>query len=199
VSSLTTTDRLKNLLPQLFSTKKLEGKYYLRFQLTTELSALIDLKYVQESLTINSEQITAVPNLPEYVVGLMSSRNQVFLAVDLAHLIGFPPTTINLRQYQTIVVQVNSGINSVESEEKNLFGLTIKCILGISRILSEQFMPVTTTVPESLRPFVQNYAVIQNTLESYSNEHDTLLGATNCSFLINIPQILSSKIAQQSK
>jgi positive phototaxis protein PixI len=191
VSSLTTTDRLKDLLPQLFNTQKLEGNYYLRFQLTAEISALIDLKYVQESLTIEGEQITAVPNLPEYVVGLMSSRNQVFLAVDLAHLIGFPPATVNLRQYQTIVAQINSKTGLVESEDINLFGLTVKRILGISRILPEQFSPVTSEVPEILLPYVQNYAVLQNN----SDTHNTLLETNSRSFLIDISQILSSKIA----
>ena len=65
MSSLTTTDRLQELLPQLFNTQKLEGDYYLRFQLTDEISGLINLKYVQESLTIKGDRITAVPNLPE--------------------------------------------------------------------------------------------------------------------------------------
>jgi positive phototaxis protein PixI len=195
VSSLTTTDRLKDLLPQLFNTQKLEGDYYLRFQLTTEISALIDLKYVQESLTIDGEKITAVPNLPEYVVGLMSSRNQVFLAIDLAHLIGFSPATVNLRQYQTIIVQIDSGINSVESESINLFGLTVKRILGISRILSEQFIPVAAEVPETLRPFVQKSAMQHNSLESSSENLMNASKATNHSFLIDIPQLINTQIA----
>jgi len=154
MSSLTTTDRLKDLLPQLFSEQRREGNYYLRFQLTNGINALLDLSYVQESVTIDSSQITAVPNLPEYVVGMMSSRNQVFLALDLAHLAGFSPETINQRQYQTIVVQINSGKNNIQSNEFNLYGLTVKAIQGISRILPEQFNSVTTSVPDTLRPFV---------------------------------------------
>jgi twitching motility protein PilI len=195
MSSLTTTDRLKDLLPQLFNTQKLEGNYYLRFQITTEISALIDLKYVQESLTIDGEQITAVANLPEYVIGLMSSRNQVFLAIDLAHLIGFTPATVNLRQYQTIVVQIKSETNSVQSEDINLFGFTVKRILGISRILSEQFSPVTAEVPEILRPFVQKFVVQQDDLESSSDNVVNISKAKNHSFLIDLPQLISTQIS----
>ncbi len=195
MSSLTTTDRLKDLLPQLFNTQKLEGNYYLRFQLTTEISALIDLKYVQESLTINGEQITAIPNLPEYVVGLMSVRNQVFLAIDLADLVGFTPATVNLRQYQTIVVQIKSETNSVQSEDINLFGFTVKRILGISRILSEQFSPVTAEVPEILRPFVQKFVVQQDDLESSSDNVVNISKAKNHSFLIDLPQLISTQIS----
>lgn len=184
MSSLTTTDRLKNLLPQLFSEQQRQGDYYLRFQLTNRISALIDLKYVQESLTVDGDQITAVPNLPEYVVGLMSSRNQVFLAIDLAHLTGFPPETVNLRQYQTIVVQIDS--------EQNLFGLTVKSIQGISRIVPEQFSADILAIPDPLSPFVKS-SVMQARKES-----DHLSAATERSFLIDISKLITTKISTQN-
>lgn len=179
MSSLTTTDRLKDLLPELFNEQRREGNYYLRFQLTNEINALLDLSYIQESLTIDSSQITAVPNLPEYVVGMMSSRNQVFLALDLAHLAGFSPETINQRQYQTIVAQINSGKNNLQSNEVNLYGLTVKSIQGISRILPEQFNSATTSVPDTLRPFVTGF--VQENVDE-------------CSFLIDLNQLITTKI-----
>lgn len=195
MSSLTTTDRIKDLLPQLFSTQQLEGDYYLRFQLTGEISALIDLSYVQESLTINNDQITAVPNLPEYVVGLMSSRNQIFLAIDLAHLVGFSPETINLRQYQTIVVKINSEKGSSPSDDLNLFGLTVKRIQGISRILPDKFSPITEAVPDILRPFVQK-SVVQQRDDQTSPEVDSDASSKemNQTFLIDISKLINTQI-----
>ena len=155
MSNLTTTDRLKSLLPQLFSEQQRQGDYYLRLQLTDDINVLLNLSYVQESLTIDGSQITAVPNLPEYVVGLMSAKNQVFLALDLAHVAGFPPETLNQRQYQTIVVQISSSQNNLQSDEFDLYALTVKRIQGISRFVPEQFESSTITAPESLRPFIQ--------------------------------------------
>lgn len=192
MSNSTTTDRLKELLPQLFNTQKLVGDYYLRFKLTDEISGLIDLKYVQESLTIQGDRLTPVPNLPEYVVGLMSSRNQVFLALDLAHLAGLPPATVNLRQYQTIVVQINSLENNREfdteqTDSNNLFGVTVKKIEGIARILPDDFVSITENVPNSLRPFVKS-AVVQQ------NENTTEIGQDKYSFLIDITQLIHSQI-----
>jgi len=183
VNNLTTTDRLKDLLPQLFSQQQREGNYYLRLQLTDETIVLLDLSYVQESLTIDSSQITAVPNLPEYVVGMMSSRNQVFLALDLAHLAGFAPTTLNQRQYQTIVVQVAASQNSDRSNEFNLYGLTVKRIQGISRILPERFETSVTAAPEIIRPFVRG-SIADGDDES---EVQRL-------FLIDLPRLISTKI-----
>ena len=191
MSNVTTTDRLKELLPQLFNTQKLVGDYYLRFQLTDEISGLIDLKYVQESLTVQGDRITAVPNLPEYAVGLMSSRNQVFLALDLAHLAGLPPATVNLRQYQTIVVQIDSLENNLESnnqtDDANLFGLTVKKIEGIARILPDDFIPITENIPQSLRPFIKS-AVVQK------SENITSSAKEKYSFLIDIAQLICSQI-----
>ncbi|BAZ43411.1 CheW protein [Chondrocystis sp. NIES-4102] len=183
MSSLTTTDRLKELLPQLFNTQEFKGNNYLRFELTAEIIALIDLQYVQESLTINNDEITVVPNLPEYVMGLMSSHNQVFLAIDLAHLMGFAPTTVNLRQYQAIVIQ--------DTSQMNLWGFTVKRVLGISRYQSEQFTSVNIEIPENLRPFVQK-TVIE------SSSQGSNFSATNHSFLLDLTKLISTKISQLS-
>lgn len=188
--SLTTTERLKALLPQLFSEQQRQGDYYLRFQLTNGVSALIDLKYVQESLTVDGDQITAIPNLPEYVLGLMSSRNQVFLALDLAHLMGLTPETVNLRQYQTVIVQIQSDQHneSSNSNEENLFGLTVKSIEGISRIQSEQFCLDIESLPESLSPFVQK-SVISESIDK--NQTAEILEPA---YLIDISKVIQHKI-----
>ena len=193
MSSLTTTERLKELLPQLFSTKINEGDYYLRFQLTDEISCLIELKYVQESLTIDGDRITPVPNLPAYILGLMSSRNQVFLAMDLAHLAGLPPQTVNLRQYQTIVVKLGEsqmGSGDRASDELNLFGLTVKRIEGISRILPEHFIPVVENIPDALRSFVSSAATQEPKNETVSISDRVKVQQ---SFLIDISKLIITK------
>ncbi|MEL6927268.1 MAG: chemotaxis protein CheW [Cyanobacteria bacterium J06600_6] len=184
MNNLTTTDRLKDLLPQLFSQKQREGNYYLRLQLTESVNILLDLTYVQESLTIDHSQITAVPNLPEYVVGLMNSRNQVFLAVDLAHLAGFPPATLNQREYQTVVVQNASKQNNIQSDEFNLYGLTVRRIQGISRILPENFEASIAEAPENISDFIQG-----SILESHQDTEEP-----QRSFLIDLARLLSNKI-----
>lgn len=175
-------------MPQLFSEQQRQGDYYLRFQLTDGITALIDLKYVQESLTVDGNRITAVPNLPEYVLGLMSSRNQVFLAVDLAHLMGLAPETVDLRQYQTVVVQISSERNKESSNLDNLFGLTVKSIQGISRIKSEQFCLETESLPESLSPFVERSVMAESIDKSLTAE------ILEPSYLIDISKVIQHKI-----
>lgn len=183
MNNLTTTDRLKDLLPQLFSQQQREGNYYLRLLLTDEINVLLDLSYVQESLTLDRSQITAVPNLPEYVVGLMSSGNQVFLALDLAHLAGFSPATLNQREYQTVVVQIGSSQNNVQSDEFYLYGLTVMRVQGISRIQPEKFEASLAEAPENIRDFIQG-SILEGHEDTKSQR----------SYLIDLARLISSKI-----
>lgn len=178
MSSLSTMERLKDLLPELFSQQQQRpGNYYLRFQLTNEINALLDLSYVQESIMIDSTQITSVPNLPEYAIGLMSSQNQVFLALDLAHLAGLPPEILNQREYHIIVVRVDSEQNT------DLYGLIVKRIKGVSRIPPEQFNSSIVSAPEILRPFVQGSIQDQNGSEELERW-----------FLIDLGRLIANKV-----
>ncbi len=175
MSSLTTTEKLKQLLPQLFSSETIEGNSYLKFQLTSELSALIDLAQVQESLVITNREITAIPNLSEYVLGLMTSRSQVFLAIDLAHAMALSPETINSREYQVIVVKTN--YHQI-SEEPSLLGLVVRRILGVSRIVNAKLKSSDLEIPPAIVPFVKG--AIQ--------EKETT------SFAIDIQKLIDTKI-----
>ncbi len=159
MASSTTTDRLKELLPELFSTQNIEGDSYLRLQLNSELLASIDLTQVQESLVVPSREITTIPNVPEYVLGLMTSRGEVFLAVDLAHLIGLTPEIVNSRQYQVIVVKTSfadkaNNSASEQSDNPSFLGLVVKRILGVSRFIYDDFELLNKNIPTELDSFV---------------------------------------------
>lgn len=179
MSSLSTTEKLKQLLPQLFTPETIEGDSYLKFQLTGELSALIDLERVQESLVVANAEITAIPNLPEYVLGLMNSRSQVFLAIDLAHALDLPPEAIGYREYQVVVVKENRiDFDTKESNAPYLLGLVVRRILGVSRIIKSNFELSKVDLPDVINPFVRG------TIEQQNQK----------SFLLDIPKFIETKI-----
>ncbi len=183
MSSLTTTEKLKQLLPQLFSSETIEGDSYLKFQLTSELSALIDLSHVQESLVVANREITAIPNLPEYVLGLMTSRSQVFLAIDLAHAMELPPEAINYREYQVIVVKTNiaeaeMNLPTDRLNEPYLLGLVVRRILGVSRIGNRNFDEVEVDFPSAI------ISLVKGTIQQQETK----------SLLIDIQKLIDTKI-----
>ncbi len=179
MSSLTTTEKLKQLLPQLFSSETIEGSSYLRFQLNSELSALIDLAQVKESLVIANREITPIPNLPEYVLGLMTSRSQVFLAIDLPHAMGLPPEAIGCREYQVVVIKESKiDLPTEELNEPYLLGLVVPRILGVSRIINSNFEPSKINLPSAITSFIKGTIEQENTK----------------SLLIDIPKLIKIKI-----
>ncbi len=181
MSGLTTTEKLKQLLPQLFSSDNIEGDSYLRFQLTSELSAWIDLSQVQESLVVANTEITAIPNLPEYVLGLMTSRSQVFLAIDLAHAMGLSPEVINCRDYQVIVVRTSVDAPKKLFDEPNLLGLVVRRILGVARIVEGNWDSSSQDIPSVIAPFVKG------TIEQQDIQ----------ALLIDLPKIINKIIQNQ--
>ncbi|RMF21181.1 MAG: hypothetical protein D6756_12950, partial [Cyanobacteria bacterium J083] len=77
-----------NLAELFFQQKTSAGSAYLRFELTPQMTALIAMEGVEESIVIPRNNITPLPNMPATVLGIMSSRNQVFCLFDLAQLLG---------------------------------------------------------------------------------------------------------------
>lgn len=129
MSSVSTLSRLQELLPQLFQTSVIKGDRYLRFGIN-KLSALIPMTNIQESLLIQGNKITPIPQMPSTVMGLANSRNAVFCIFDLGQLMGLAPLSSYLRQYHVIVVK--------ESASDLLIGIAVHQIQGVTRVISEE-------------------------------------------------------------
>jgi positive phototaxis protein PixI len=138
--------RLQELLPQLFQPVAVAGDPYLRFQLTTEIPALLSMELVQEALLVPEDSISSLPNLPDFCIGVMNSRNRVFCVVDLAQLLGVAAPPINYREYQVIVVNLN--------DPGKLLGLAVSRVRGIARLSVEQLESIDGTVPAVLTPYL---------------------------------------------
>jgi twitching motility protein PilI len=155
MSAFTALDKLKELLPELFTAKEIIGEAYLRFQLTTDIDALLPMKAVKESLLVNAEEIAPLPNLPPAAMGIMSSRNKIFCAIDLAQLLKLPSALNSYRRYHLIVVEIDLiGESKLESE---LFlGIAVDRIQGMTRLKPEQITPTTTKIAKNLSPYASS-------------------------------------------
>ena len=118
-------------LQELFKAKLSPGDAYIRFQLTSDITALLSMEQVQESLVVEAEKITPVPSMPESIIGIINSRDRVFCAIDLAQLLKLNSPLIAPRQYQIIVLQT--------TDEPSIYiGLAVISIQGIVRLTTEQ-------------------------------------------------------------
>jgi positive phototaxis protein PixI len=153
MSEISSLERLQHLLPQLFQAQQQPGQPYLRFQLSQDFLALLSMEQVQESVLVAAEQITPVPNMPSSVLGLIHSRNTVFLVVDLPHLMELTTSQINPQHYQVIVIRVPSTQPTQFSEQESLLGLAVPRILGVTRLIESDIQPIGKMLSASLTPY----------------------------------------------
>lgn len=159
-------------LEELFEGSLAPGEAYIRFQIATEvqlspknnvrqkkkgisdISFLLSMEQVQESLLVEAERITPLPNMPESVIGMMNSNNHVFCVFDLAKLLKLHSQSIFYRRYQIIVLQTTS-------EKPICIGLSITHLQGIVRLTPEEIEFSLDSLPPSLIPYICGVAQLE--------------------------------------
>jgi positive phototaxis protein PixI len=139
-------DRLQALLPQLFNQQKLVGDTFLRLQLDglgptgghgAGTMIAIPLNYIEETKTLNGDQITTMPNLPPYILGLMAAKGQVFWAISLTQLWNLAPDWQNRQQYEVAVIRLNADTEPGDDPAADSWvGLVVPKIRGTLRVPS---------------------------------------------------------------
>lgn len=161
-STATATDRLQQLLPQLFQPETHFGDRYLKFDIAPNLPALIALEDIQESTRIPSDRVTPLPNLPACILGLMNSRNQVLCVVDLAQILQISTPWIHRQNYSVVTVRLTSTADKTDSdrtEEPNLLVLMLHHIQGIVRLQPEEIESSIDAFATTLTPFLKGHVV----------------------------------------
>ncbi|BAQ66864.1 chemotaxis protein CheW [Geminocystis sp. NIES-3709] len=156
--SSSVSSKLRELLPQLFEKTQIRGDRYLRFQLNSELTTLISIDYVTESLIIDRDKITPVPKMSPFVMGVINSRDRVFFVIDLPLLLDLTPIPSYARESHLIVINVASFLDNKSSEL--WLGLAIDKIQGITR---------TEKKPEKYYPFSSSFSEQEQCLLEYIN------------------------------
>ena len=141
-ATLSPSDRLLELFPNLLTPATYSGEQsYLRFRLSDSQLGLLAMDRVRESLLLDAEKITPIPNMPLPCLGLMSSRDEVFPVINLSLALELQKTTQSARQYQIIVIDTQP-----QSNESSLLGLIIPQVQGVNRFKQVE---VTDIAPES--------------------------------------------------
>ena len=118
--------RVQDKLNDLFESKLTPGKAYIKFQLASNITALLSMDRVEESMIVEADKLTALPGMPKSAIGIMSSRDRVFCVFDMAQLLGLPSNLNNVGQYQIILFQAGLAATSV--------GFAVGQLQGIQRL-----------------------------------------------------------------
>ena len=172
--TLTADARLRQLLPELFNPTPPSGEQFLRITLSPDLTVAIALAYIEESLQLAAHLITPIPNMAPSVLGLMSTKGQVFWAVDLIKLMNLPLTLKPSQSYEVVVIRVNQGSDSIDDEafstasarapsehSAKFLGLLVPSIRGTIRLTSAQITTPSHGFDPNLQPYLSGQAMTQ--------------------------------------
>ncbi len=148
------------------------GTGYLRVSLFDGVSVLLPLTQVQEVIALPSHRLSALPNLPAPVLGLMNRRSQVLWLVDLVYLLGMGRLELETLTHHVVVLKV--GTVSL--------GVAVKAIEGMVSIAQDAFVPVPPQVPPSALPYLKSCARVAS-----SETASALLMVLNPDALIQSP------------
>jgi positive phototaxis protein PixI len=152
--------RLQQLLPQLFEQDARSGDAFLRVQVTADIAMAIPLSWIEETQLLSPREITAMPNMPPHLLGLMRVKGQVLWLASLAHLLGLATEVERRYRYETIVLRLNTGNGLGASSEADLFlGLAVAKIKGSIRLTPDQLQPIGPQVPTDLRSCLSGQVV----------------------------------------
>ncbi len=127
------------------------GESYLKFKLNIQTSAALPIKHIQEGIMVPVEAITSMPNMPETVLGLMNWRSRIIWVVDLPMLLNLESFNQRLRQYNVIIIKVQSV----------LLGLVVQEIKGTTKLTADSISSPVGQVASSLVPYLQG-CITQN-------------------------------------
>lgn len=158
MSTSSPASRIQANLQELFEGKIASGDAYIKFKLTSKITALLSMNQVQESLIVEASKITPLPSMPKSTIGMINSRDRVFCIFDLAQLLNLPTVLITPNQYQIIVLQT-TGESSI------LVGLAVMGLQGIIRLTSKQISSANSdVVNSSVAPFVSGVVQQETTM-----------------------------------
>ncbi|MBN3874249.1 chemotaxis protein CheW [Nostoc sp. JL33] len=124
---------------------------YLKFQLNQQTTAVLSMRHTQEAIIVPVESITSMPNMPPSILGLMNWRSRIIWVVDLPRMLNLESLDYRLRQYNAIVIQVESLV----------LGLVVQEIKGTTKFIADAIHSPIGQVASSLVPYLSGCVVQQ--------------------------------------
>jgi positive phototaxis protein PixI len=122
-----------------------QGESFLKFQLAPKVLALFPAKVVQEATILPSKRVTALPNMPPCLIGLMHRRSRVIWVASLMRLMGLMVPERSMQQYALVIVQVGTSP----------LALQVETIEGIITISPEAIVPPPAQVNPAIVAYVK--------------------------------------------
>lgn len=136
-------NKAQNLLKNQSISKNRDNSY-LEFKLNQQTGALLPINHIQEAIAIPITSVTAIPNMPNCILGLMNWGSHIIWVVDLPKMFNLECFDHRLRQYNIIVIQI----------EGMILGLVVQEIKGTTKLNIDDICSPLGQVASSLVPYL---------------------------------------------
>jgi positive phototaxis protein PixI len=152
-------------------------KQFLRFQLVPDTSVMLPVEQLTEVLNIPYGQITPIPQMSPWVMGVYNWRGEVLWIVDLGYLVGLTPAHQQRSATSTYRALVLHGSGSRHARSQML-GLVVSQVEDIEWCPPDTIQsPPATLVTPNLAPFLWGYWLKGNGEMVMALDGDSLLAA----------------------
>lgn len=125
------------------------GDGYLRFKLNRQTPALLSMRHTQEGIIVPVEAVTAMPNMPQCILGLMNWRSHIVWAIDLPKMLNLEYIDSRLRSYSVIIIRVESLV----------LGLVVQEITGTAKFTPDYIHSPVGQIASSLVPYLRGCVI----------------------------------------
>ena len=85
------------------------GLPHLSLLLERNVTAALQLKFVRETLVLDADRFTQMPNVHPCLIGLVEHRSNVFWVLDLPQFLGFTPLDSTAIDTHIAILQIGSA------------------------------------------------------------------------------------------
>ena len=108
--------------------RQLAGESYLKFQLAPRVPAVFAAQVVEEATVLPASQVTAIPNMPPCVLGLINRRSRVIWMANLVRLLGMPVPDRPRQEYSMVIVKSGASLGLVVDEIDGIIHLPVSAL-----------------------------------------------------------------------
>ncbi|MBV8886520.1 MAG: purine-binding chemotaxis protein CheW [Chroococcidiopsidaceae cyanobacterium CP_BM_RX_35] len=130
--------------PQVNQLQRILRDTYLRLQIEHDTPAILSVEYVQEVLIVPAVQVTSMPNMPSYVLGLLNRRNRILWVIDLAQMLNLKTFTADTKQYNLAIIRVG----------QIPLGVVVYAVKGVTQFAPESLQSVQGLVISALAHYL---------------------------------------------
>ncbi|MBW4467884.1 MAG: chemotaxis protein CheW [Pegethrix bostrychoides GSE-TBD4-15B] len=137
------------------------SEQFLRCHLAPDALVMLPVSQLTEVLKIPVGQITPIPHLPAWVMGVYNWRGEILWMVDLGHLLGMSPwhqQTVSTSSYTAAILSATDSSAGSAGGERRTLGLVVTQVQDIELCDPGQIQsPPPSAITPELAPFLQGY------------------------------------------